>query len=238
MQWGGFRGALAVAALVHGAIVAGTLREPAPRPAAATSPAAELLVLAEEPPPDVAAAAVPLETASQAPSLQQGPLSADAPAPASRRVVADSLPDVPEGDGVVNVEDVGDLLASLKRRPKLPGGFAHLADRGDAQTILRPPYPLVSDGRLDRDEILRLVRSVSGRVRACTRDARALAGHVAVTVRIGRRGEVTAAEDSGGDVDDADVRACVVAAFRALHFSEPERGAATFTYPVKVSLRD
>jgi hypothetical protein len=142
-----------------------------------------------------------------------------------------------EGDGA-NVTDVGGLLASLKRRLShpLPGGIAQVPNTRDApEDSLRPPYPLISDGRLDKEAVRRVVRASTKNLLSCLADAPhahgGAAGHVAVTFTVGTFGQVVAAHDVGGDVP-VDVRACIVRGFYMLTFPAPERGTATVTYPL------
>jgi hypothetical protein len=194
-----------------------------------TSPPKPLRGAAAAAPPNVVRRELPAaRPAHEGPEPSGAAREMDAPRPAGTG----------EGDGVVNVEDVGGLLASLKRRPKLPGGFAHVPDRGGPEASLRPPYPITSDGRLDKNEIVRVVGAMTGRMRACANEGLQRApgdsGRVAITVRVGRAGEVVGAEDAGGDVQDMALRACIAKTFQELHFSAPERGSATFTFPVRV----
>jgi hypothetical protein len=147
-----------------------------------------------------------------------------------------------EGDGV-NVKDVGGLLASLERRLSVPlqGGFANLPDRearpwaNHPEESLHPPYRIISDGRIDRDVIRRVVGASSKNLLSCLegvpRAKGSAAGHVAVTFTVGSFGQVVAAHDVGGDAP-VDVRACIVRGFYALRFPAPERGTATVTYPL------
>ncbi len=158
--------------------------------------------------------------------------------PSSRPGAEPILSGPGEGDGV-NVTDIGGLLASLKRRLATPlaGGFAHVADRESPEASLRPPYPIVSDGRLDKETIRRAVRASSGRVRACyaatARRLGAQSWQLAITFTVGRSGEVISANEVGGDVPDTEARVCLVDVFRALRFPEPERGTATVTVPLR-----
>jgi hypothetical protein len=142
-----------------------------------------------------------------------------------------------EGDGAINVKDVGGLLASLERRLSVPlqGGFAHVANTRDSpQDSLRSPYPIVSDGRLDTDTVRRVVRASTRNLLSCLPDAPRARGHVAVTFTVGSFGQVVAAHDVGGDVTP-DVRACIVRGFYGLVFPAPERGGATLTYPLSLA---
>jgi hypothetical protein len=145
-----------------------------------------------------------------------------------------------EGDGV-NVKDVGGLLASLKRRLShpLPGGIATVPNTRDSpEDSLRPPYPLISDGRLDKEAVRRVVRANARTLLSCAPSAArgrgSAAAHVAVTFTVGSFGQVVAAHDVGGDAPP-DVRACIVRGFYGLVFPAPERGTATLTYPLSLA---
>jgi hypothetical protein len=183
----------------------------------------------------------------RAPQSSEARLSVDAPVRADpKKVNRESQPEpTPEaepplggdGDGV-NVVDVGGLLASLKRRLShpLPGGIAQVPNTRDTpQDSLRPPYPLISDGRLDKEAIRRVVSASMKNLLSCLADAPrargSAAGHVAVTFTVGSFGQVVAAHDVGGDAP-LDVRACIVRGFYMLTFPAPERGTATVTYPL------
>jgi hypothetical protein len=90
------------------------------------------------------------------------------------------------------------------------------------------------NGRLPQELIQRVIRMNSGRYRGCyeqgLRNNPSLAGRVGVRFVIGRSGAVDAAMDSGSDLPDASVRACVVRAFQGLSFSAPEDGTVTVSY--------
>jgi hypothetical protein len=141
-----------------------------------------------------------------------------------------------ELDPRLYVRDIGDLLPSLKRRLAHPlaGGFAHMPDREPPDASLQPPYPIVSDERISKDDIREIVRANARSVRACQPSARsgdpALAG-VAVTFVIGSSGKVLSAEEIGGDLPE-DVRACIAQTFLGLTFPPPDRGRSTVTYPL------
>jgi hypothetical protein len=191
-----------------------TLGSDLARPAAPSPPAAAVAVLSGTP------SAAPLTTTSE-------------PAPSG----------VGEAAGI-NVTDIGGLLASLERRLShpLPGGIAQVPNTRDApQDSLRPPYPLVSDGRLDKDAVRRVVRASTKSLLSCLGGAPhargSAASHVAVTFTVGSFGQVVAAHDVGGDAP-VDVRECIVKGFYALTFPPPERGTATLTYPLSLAPGD
>jgi hypothetical protein len=115
-------------------------------------------------------------------------------------------------------------------------------DAGDAGPGGRRPPPAVRqgavtvNGRLPPEVIQRIVRQNNGRFRLCyengLRSDPKLAGRVTVRFVIGRKGEVASAEDGGSDLPDKATVSCVVRAFSALTFPEPEGGIVTVTYPV------
>jgi hypothetical protein len=186
---------------------------------------------------------------SRVPPSREARTSVDAPTPAdlkkahpqSQPEPAPGVEPAPRGDGEgdgANVTDVGGLLASLKRRLShpLPGGIAQVPNTRDSpEDSLRPPYPLISDGRLDEEAVRRVVRAGTKDLLSCLADAPRAhgsgAGHVAVTFTVGSFGQVVAAHDVGGDAP-VEVRACIVRGFYALRFPAPERGTATVTFPL------
>ena len=153
---------------------------------------------------------------------------------------------LPGGDADIKRYDVGGLLASLERRLSAPqpGGFVHLPDRearpwaSHPEQSLQPPYPVLSDGRLDREAVRGVVRAHARNLLSCLGEGRGSAkGHVAVTVTVGSFGHVVAAHDAGGDAP-VDVRECIVRGLYALTFPIPERGTATVTYPLPLAQED
>jgi Ca-activated chloride channel family protein len=94
-------------------------------------------------------------------------------------------------------------------------------------------------GRLPPEVIQRIVRQNFGRFRLCyeggLRANPNLAGRVAVRFIIGRDGAVSGVSNSGSDLPDASVVACVVRSFMGLSFPTPEGGVVTVTYPILFS---
>jgi hypothetical protein len=94
-------------------------------------------------------------------------------------------------------------------------------------------------GRMPPEVIQRIVRKNSGKFRLCydngLKKNPKLEGRVSVRFVIGRDGAVSRAEDAGSDLPDKTVVSCVVRAFQALSFPEPEGGIVTVSYPLKFS---
>jgi hypothetical protein len=101
------------------------------------------------------------------------------------------------------------------------------------------PMILTSNGRLPAEVIQRIVRQNFGRFRACyesgLRTNPALTGRVTTKFVIGRDGAVNQSSDSGSDLPDQQVVACVVRSFNTLSFPPPDGGAAMVTYPIMLT---
>lgn len=117
----------------------------------------------------------------------------------------------------------GHSLPSGSHKPRVP--------------TIRPMATTVS-GRLPPQVIQRVVRQNFGRFRMCYSQALGrnpnLEGRVPVRFVIGRDGAVSNVS-AGGDLPDAQVRACVQSAFYGLSFPQPEGGIVTVTYPLMFS---
>ena len=92
-------------------------------------------------------------------------------------------------------------------------------------------------GSLVPGVIQRIIHLNRARMRACYADAvrktPSLTGRVAVHFVIGRSGAVSKAEiDPSSTLADADLGACLVTAFKALSFPQPEGGEVGVTYPM------
>lgn len=94
----------------------------------------------------------------------------------------------------------------------------------------------VGGGRIPAEVIQRIVRQNFGRFRVCYEDglraSPAMSGRVAVKFVIDRHGAVSLAADAGSDLPDQGVVSCVVRAFSALSFPEPQGGVVKVTYPI------
>jgi hypothetical protein len=92
------------------------------------------------------------------------------------------------------------------------------------------------NGRLPPEVIQRIVRQNFGRFRFCYEQGLerqpSLEGRVAVKFVIDRSGAVSLTQDGGSDLPDSGVVACVVRAFGALSFPQPEGGLVTVVYPL------
>jgi hypothetical protein len=91
-------------------------------------------------------------------------------------------------------------------------------------------------GRLPPEVIQRVVRQNFGRFRLCYEKGLEknpeLQGRVSVKFVIGRDGAVTSAANSGSDLPDEAVIACIVKSFNGLSFPQPEGGIVTVSYPI------
>jgi hypothetical protein len=97
--------------------------------------------------------------------------------------------------------------------------------------------PLPADyGRLEPEKIQHVIREKFASFRACYESGLAgnpkLQGRVTVKFVIERDGTVSGATDSGSDLPDARVVACVVDGFGALKFPSPDGGVVTVVYPI------
>jgi hypothetical protein len=111
--------------------------------------------------------------------------------------------------------------------------------RGSGGVIVREGALQVVGG-LPPEVVRRIVRQNFGRFRLCYEHALeknpALAGRATVRFTIDRSGAVATASDGGSDLRSPDAVACVVRAFGALSFPQPEGGAGvTVTYSVAFS---
>lgn len=95
------------------------------------------------------------------------------------------------------------------------------------------------NGRLPPEAIQRVVRQNLGRFRACYERGLvrqpSLEGRVVARFLIVRDGSVGFAADGGSSLPDASVSACVVRAFAALSFPEPQGGTVLVEYPLSLS---
>jgi len=112
-----------------------------------------------------------------------------------------------------------------------PGGANHAAAPGGA--VVREGAVQVRGG-LPPEVVQRIVRQNFGRFRLCYANARetnrALAGRVTVRFTVDASGAVAGAADGGGDLRSPEAVACVLRAFGAISFPQPEGGAASVSY--------
>jgi hypothetical protein len=100
---------------------------------------------------------------------------------------------------------------------------------------LRQGAPQVT-GKLPPEVIQRIVRQHFGRFHLCyengLRTNPKLAGTVKVRFTISKSGDVSQAADSGSDLPDKGVVACVVKGFANVSFPQPDSGAVIVVYPI------
>ncbi len=161
-----------------------------------------------------------------------------------------------KGEGY-GINDIGGLGRSLDGRSGPgggpnggPGGFGGckpgqvcgrngLRGHNPTDIRMRMPPTIETNGRLMGEVIQRIVRQNQGRFRACYEGALSrnpsLEGRVAVRFVIDRTGAVSTAVDSGSDLPDEQVKACVVRSFYNLSFPQPSGGSVTVSYPIYFS---
>ncbi len=110
---------------------------------------------------------------------------------------------------------------------------------GSAAAPSRVEAPAALSGRLPPEVIQRVVREHFEEFRRCYeaglgRDA-TLSGRVNVRFVISRQGTVASASDGGSSLPDAQVRDCVINAFKPLEFPKPENGTVTVVYPIMLA---
>jgi hypothetical protein len=114
-------------------------------------------------------------------------------------------------------------------------GTGRLGGSYHCRTTCRLGFASVS-GRLAPEAIRRIVRQNFGRFRGCYERGLvknpALAGTVKTRFVIGRDGAVQSTADGGSSMPDPQVAACVVNAFSAISFPQPEGGIVTVSYPI------
>jgi hypothetical protein len=122
-----------------------------------------------------------------------------------------------------------------------PGGFGTGVGRGGRKDH-EPTGPRLRagvttvNGHIPAEVIQRIVRQNYGRFRQCyetgLRTNPNLTGRVSARFVIGRDGAVSNVSNGGGDLPDASVTSCVLAAFYGLSFPTPDGGIVTVTYPI------
>jgi outer membrane biosynthesis protein TonB len=131
-------------------------------------------------------------------------------------------------------------------------GWRFPPSAGDTETTLPFPFgtprkPWEGDrtsvnGRLPPEAIKHVIRSNFGRFRQCYEDGLRrhpkLSGRVQVKFVIDRSGAVASSIDDGSDLPDTAAVACVVRAFGALQFPQPEGGLVTVVYPIVFNPND
>jgi hypothetical protein len=140
--------------------------------------------------------------------------------------------------GLASAVSSGDVLAALA------AASSHGSRRDDVPVVFAlnsPPTrscgePLPSGGRIPPEKIQQVVREKFGIFRVCYEGGLTgnpkLQGKVTVRFVIERDGTVSGATDSGSDLPDAAVVACVVKGFGTLKFPKPDGGLVTVVYPI------
>lgn len=172
------------------------------------APVAPIIVADQSPAP--AASSSPDPSAAPPP-----PASSAAPAPTASAAPA------PAESGL---ESLGDA--------SVPGPVVHAAGTSPS---LRQGATQVN-GKLPPEVIQRIIRQNFGRYRLCyengLRTNPKLGGTVKVKFTITRAGDVSQPSDSGSDLPDKAVVACVVKGFANLSFPQPEGGVVVVVYPI------
>jgi hypothetical protein len=118
------------------------------------------------------------------------------------------------------------------------GGVGHLG-HGAARPLPRRKPTWLGWREGPPEPIQRVIRQSFGRFRLCyengLRNDPNLQGRVGVRFVIGRDGSVASVMNGGSDLPDAAVVSCVIRAFSALSFPQPERGPVTISYPMVFS---
>jgi hypothetical protein len=138
----------------------------------------------------------------------------------------------------VQKKKVADLIAEEEAKAARPATPDPIEPRGDEKGRIRLGATSVN-GRLPPEVIQRVVRQNHGRFRACYADGLnrdpTLEGRVSVRFVIGQDGTVSNAANSGSDLPDPKVVACVVRVFEMTTFPAPEGGIVTVSYPLMFS---
>jgi hypothetical protein len=135
------------------------------------------------------------------------------------------------GQGTIGLGNIGTLGGH---------GFGGLGGRHKAPKVLAGATQVA--GRLPPEVIKRIAKQHTGRFRYCYEKALLnnpkLEGKVVVRFVIGRDGAVINAANQGSTMPDAGVVSCVVSAFQALRFPQPEGGVVVVTYPLDMHPAD
>ena len=146
------------------------------------------------------------------------------------------------------------IASALPVDADAPGGGFDIGLRARLTTIevptgdhhSRPPVVRVGatsvTGRLPPEVISRIVRQNFGRFRLCYENGLKsnpnLQGRVSVKFVIGKDGSVSTAINSGSDLPDPAVVACIVQIFPKLSFPQPESGIVVVNFPISLSPGD
>lgn len=162
-----------------------------------------------------------------------------------------------EATGCSDAKDGGiaDAASAAPATPASPAAAAPSVDAGSApgnnqQTGATVPTKKTSTRAVTpagkgvpKEVVQRIVRQNFGRMRLCyengLRKNPNLKGHVNVKFVIDPSGAVSSATDSGSDLPDQDVVACVIRGFKGLSFPPPEdKTESTNVYPITFSPGD
>jgi Ca-activated chloride channel family protein len=95
------------------------------------------------------------------------------------------------------------------------------------------------NGRLPTEVVQRIVRQNFGRFRLCYEQGLSrnpnLEGRVIVRFVIERDGSLSNLSNAGSDLPDSAVVSCVISAYSAISFPQPERGIVSVVYPIEFS---
>jgi hypothetical protein len=167
----------------------------------------------------------PIIVAEQSPAPASSASSAPAPEPAP--TVASTPPAAPP-PAAASAEGGLESLADASA----PGPVVHT---GGTSPSLRQGATQVT-GKLPPEVIQRIIRQNFGRFRLCyengLRTNPKLGGTVKVKFTITNAGAVSQPADSGSDLPDKAVVACVVKGFANLSFPQPEGGVVVVVYPI------
>jgi hypothetical protein len=172
-------------------------------------------------------------TATAAPAMWVAPID-EAATPGGLRLTKE------EDGGPVSVLPV-ERIATIGHGNADDDGGAFEGGRGHVPGVHEARAPILraasaAESRVPPETIQRVVRQSFGRFRICYESALrtnpALEGRVAVKFKVDPSGEVAVAADSGSDLPDAGVVACVVRGFASLTFPEFSAGVVTVVYPL------
>lgn len=212
----------------------------------------------EQPPATPAPAATTIVAIDKAPATTPAPSASVVPKPASRPTPTMESND-PDSDplaakGNMRGDAIGDAFGAGGLGLSGEGGTGEGIGLGNIGTLgsgygtadggarFKGPTPSLRqgtttvNGRLPPEVIQRIVRQNFGRFRLCyekglKKDA-SLKGTVTTKFTIDKSGDVTGNKDDGSTLADKEVVKCIVGAFAALSFPQPEGGVVTVSYPI------
>ncbi|APR88590.1 hypothetical protein A7982_13939 [Minicystis rosea] len=134
-------------------------------------------------------------------------------------------------------------LASLTfvacTKASVPAASAPTSAGAPATSVAAPPPPLPQEGRIADEDVARVVAENAPATRQCYERALArdltLEGAVSARLSVNRDGAVTAVEDVGSTLADAEAVRCVLDVAAKLRFPPPGGEKATVTVPFSFS---